>query len=323
MAELLSTSSVKPHERFAFWREAVCDTYVQLGCESDATNHFSGQILINHLPTVSTSFVAGSRQTVTRRRRDIRNSNEECFLISLQLEADGVIAQCGREALIRPGDFALYSSVDQYQLRLPDNFRQLVIQIPRDDLLRKLPSADLLTGIRIPGESIFDGLIGDNVTRMINAIEHSNDVVRQCTQDIITDLFVAGLASLENAKYELSLPEQQILLRANALIHSNLKNPELDRNMLAAAMGMSVRRLNEIYHSNGSSISSAIREMRLSQIAKELKDARFYRLSITELAYKWGFTNPQNLIRNFKQHYGVTPSEYRKPPVRPEEAKHR
>ncbi|MEM8653016.1 MAG: helix-turn-helix domain-containing protein [Pseudomonadota bacterium] len=312
MATLLSTTDVSPKERFAYWREAVCDSYVQLGCDSANTTHFNGEILLNRMSRISTSFVGGTNQVVSRRRKDIAKSSEESFLISLQLQKNGIVSQAGRDAQLQPGDFALYSSVNEYQLRLPDNFRQLVVQIPRQDLLKKLPNADLLTGIRIPGAQVFDGMVGESVVKLLNSIEHANEIVRQCTQDIITDMFVAGLASLKESKYELSQPEQQILLRADAYIEANLRNPNLNRDMLARAMGMSVRRLNELYYNNGQSISSTIRERRIGHIALELRDRRFKRFSITEIAYNWGYSNAQSFVRNFKSQFGVTPTEYRK-----------
>ena len=149
MAILLSTNSVRQVERFAFWREAVCDAYVHLDCECSHPDEFDGEIVLNRLSRLSASFVSGSQQSVRRRRKDIARAGEESFLISLQMKREGSVSQHERSARLQPGDFALYSSVDRYRLELPDGFRQLVVQIPREDLLSRLPTADLLTGIRV------------------------------------------------------------------------------------------------------------------------------------------------------------------------------
>jgi len=311
MATLLSTNGVRRTERFGYWREAICDSYVLLDCHSDYPEQFDGEILLNRMSRLSTSFVSGSKQLVQRRRRDISRSSEESFLISLQLTNDGVIRQCGREAHLQPGDFTLYSSTDRYSLDLPDGFRQLVVQIPRDELLGRLPKADLLTGISISGKSPIGSVINDSVLRLVSTIDQSGDTVQQGIQDTIVDLFITGLASLEESKYELSKPEQQILLRADAIIRSNLHNPEFDRHSLAATMEMSVRRLSEIYQNDKRSISSTIRDMRLSRIAIDLRDSRYSRQTINDIAFRWGIGNQQRLIRNFKAQFGTTPSEFR------------
>ena len=245
------------------------------------------------------------------RKRDISRSSDESFLISLQLTNDGVVEQCDRQALLKPGDFALYSSVDRYRLELPNGFRQLVVQVPRDDLLSRLPNADLITGIRVSGQGLIGSVVNDAVLRLVGAMEQSNDAVAQCAQESIIDLFVTGFASIDQSKYHLSNPEHQIIMRSNALIRSNLYDQSFGRTALAAAMGMSVRRLSEIYQRDGKSISSTIRQMRLDRIAADLKDSRLSRHSIGDISRKWGIENQPSLVRNFKARFGVTPSEYR------------
>lgn len=311
MSMLFSTNSVAARDRFAYWREAICDSYVLLDCDCDHPADFGGEINLNRLSRLSTSFVSGSSQHVTRRMRDISRSNEEYFLVSLQLARDGIIRQAGREALLHPGDFALYSSVDRYGLQLPDNFRQLVVQIPRRDLLDRLPNADVLTGTRVAGTGVLGSVVRDSVLRLVSALDQSRDAVRHCVQETIIDLFVTGLASLEGSSFELSQPEQQLLMRADTVIRSNLGDPDFDRSKLAAAMGMSVRRLSEVYQGDGRSISSTIRRMRLRNIAADLRDARFARRSIADIAYRWGIDNQQNLVRLFRAEYGMSPREYR------------
>lgn len=311
MAKLLSTESVRKTEGFAYWREAVCDAYVHLDCQCDRPDDFHGEILLNRLSRLSASFVSGSQQSVRRRRRDIARAGEESFLISLQMQKDGGVLQDGRQARLRPGDFALYSSVDRYNLELPDGFRQLVVQIPRNMLLSRMPDADLMTGIAVSGNSVMGRIIHDSAVRLVSAIDQSPAQIQHALQDTVVDLFVTGLASLRDARYELSRPEQQILLRADAEIRANLQDPDFDRSSLAAILGLSLRRLSELYRSDGRSISSEIRALRLDRIAADLKDSRYARHSIGEIAYRWGIPNQQSLTRMFKERFGKSPREYR------------
>ena len=51
--------------------------------------------------------------------------------------------------------------------------------------------------------------------------------------------------------------------------------------------------------------------MRLRNIAADLRDARFARRSIADIAYRWGIDNQQNLVRLFRAEYGMSPREYR------------
>ncbi|WP_305983880.1 helix-turn-helix domain-containing protein [Roseibium sp. MMSF_3544] len=311
MSRLLSTQSVRQEDSFAFWREAVCESYVQLECDSEKPENFKGEILLNRLPSISTSFVTGSQQFVKRRRKDVGRANDESFLISLQLEKAGTISQQGREAHLRPGDFALYSSVDRYSLDLPDGFRQLVVQIPRDMLLARIPQADQLTAISVPGDSPFGAIVHDSVTRLISVVDQSGDTLKYSLQDTVVDLFVTGLASLKEMRFELSQPERQLLLRADAAIRANFHDPDFDRAALASTLGVSVRRLSEVFRADQRSISAAIRDMRLGRIADDLRDTRNARQSIGEIAFRWGIANQQSLVRGFQARYGESPRSFR------------
>jgi len=308
---VLSTKAMSKLDRFAYWRDAVCSSYVPLECETSTPESFNGSIELSRMSKISTSYVSGSRQVVRRRRSDIGRTTDASFLVSLQLCTRGVLKQAGREAHLRPGDFALYSSIDRYELDLPDGFRQFVLQVPREDFLRRLPNADLLTGQRVAGDSEIGTLVHDNIANLMQLLDGKNELMMQCIQDTMVDLFASGLASLSGAKLELSVPEQQVMLRAMTFIRANLSNPELDRKMLAKAMGLSVRRLSEIFQADGRSIAATIKKLRMRQVAKDLKNPLFERHSISELSMKWGVYNLQSFSRMFRECFGVSPNEYR------------
>ncbi|MEL7154575.1 MAG: hypothetical protein AAFN51_12440, partial [Pseudomonadota bacterium] len=78
MAILFSTDDVSQRDRFAYWREAVCDSYVPLECSSEMPERFHGSIKLHRLSKISASYVGGGQQHVRRRKRDI----------ALQLDAD-------------------------------------------------------------------------------------------------------------------------------------------------------------------------------------------------------------------------------------------
>ncbi|XYD12195.1 helix-turn-helix transcriptional regulator (plasmid) [Methylobacterium sp. NMS12] len=99
--------------------------------------------------------------------------------------------------------------------------------------------------------------------------------------------------------------------RAKAYIEANLGDPTLDPPQLAAAMGVSLRRLQELFHERGRHISDYIWERRLQVAAKRLADPACLHLSIGMLAYGCGFSNQAHFARRFKARHGMAPREYR------------
>ncbi|MEO0860275.1 MAG: helix-turn-helix domain-containing protein [Pseudomonadota bacterium] len=305
------TDDVAATDRFAYWRDAVCDSYVQLGCEAPKGRNFKGLIEIARHSVLSISKVAGQSHKVKRRKRDISGATDASFLLSLQTAESARVTQFGKTAVLRTGDMALYSSADPYALELADGFSQTVVQLPSAKLVERLPNAELLTARRIDGQSGMGKLVRENILAFSEHVNSSNPVLQSLLQDTLIDLIATGLAAHSAEKIELSSPEQHVILRAKSYVRTNLGEPDLDRTRVAKEVGMSVRRLNDIFAKEGESISTFIRRMRLEGVASDLKDPRFQSQSISELAYKYGFSNMQNFSTVFRNTYDVSPRDYR------------
>ncbi len=305
------TSDVAPKDRFAYWRESVCDSYVQLGCDTEDRRNFRGLIEIAHHSVLSISRVAGLSHRVDRRKRDIRSASDAYFLLSLQTAESSTVTQFGKTAVLRPGDMALYASTDPYTLQLSDEFSQTVVQLPFSKLVERLPNAEMLTARKIDGQTGIGKLVRENILAFADHINSPNLMLQTLLQDTLIDLIATGLASHGTSSIELSSPEQHVMLRAKSFIRANLGDPELDRNRVAAEIGMSVRRLNDIFAKDDESISAFIRRMRLDGVSADLKDPRFDHQSISEIAFRYGFSNMQNFSTIFRARFAQSPRAHR------------
>lgn len=305
------TNDIPVKDRFAYWRESVCDSYVKLACETDKRQQFSGSIDVTHYSTLSISKVTGLAHRVERRKSDISASHDAYFLLSLQTAKTARISQSGHSTVLKPGDMALYSSTDPYTLHLTDNFSQSVVQLPASKLISRLPNACMLTARNINGQSGLGKLVRQNILAFSEHINSPDPVLQSLVQETLIDLIATGLATQGKQKKELLLPEQQIILRAKDYIINNLGEPELDRSRVALHIGMSVRRLNEIFAKENTSLSTFIRKMRLNAVADYLRDARFDHMSISEIAFHYGFSNLQHFSNSFRSAFDCTPRAYR------------
>ncbi|MFK7943579.1 MAG: helix-turn-helix domain-containing protein [Paracoccaceae bacterium] len=305
------TRDVAPADRFAYWRESVCDSYVQLGCDAEDRSNFRGLIDIARFSVLALSKDTGRAHTVNRRKRDIRSASEAYFLLSLQTADSSRVTQFGRSSTLTPGDMALYSSTDPYTLELSNDFSQTVVQLPSSKLIERLPNAEMLTARKIDGQSGIGKLVRENVLAFAEHMNAPNPILQALLQDTLIDLIATGLAAHGADKIELSSPEQHVMLRAKSYIRENLGDPELDRNRVAAAVGMSVRRLNDIFAKDGKSISAFVRQMRLEGVSDALRDGRFRKHSISEIAFRYGFSNMQNFSTAFRAKFGTSPRAFR------------
>lgn len=306
-----STADIAPRDRFAFWRETVCDCYVQLGCEAPKTSGFSGDLSITRHSVIAISNVSGAMHSVVRRKRDIRASSAEYFLVSLQRKEISRITQFGNQSVLKPGDIGVYDSAHPYLLELGESFSKTVLQLPKDRLLSRLPAARMMGGTRIDGQSNIGKLVRDNILAISEQMDGSDPTVSALMQDTLIDLIATGLAAGRSSVVDLALPEQQIIIRVRSLIASQFGDPDLDRNRVAEEVGISVRRLNSIFAKQNTSIGEEIRRKRLNSVADKLSDPRFAALSISEIAMNCGFNNLQHFSTIFRTTFGVSPRAYR------------
>ncbi|WP_370693875.1 helix-turn-helix domain-containing protein [Methylobacterium sp. NEAU K] len=125
------------------------------------------------------------------------------------------------------------------------------------------------------------------------------------------DLIVAAIAERLAQEVPRPLHGTVVVQRAKAHVEAHLSDPTLDPPRLAAAMGVSLRRLQELFHERGQHISDWIWQRRLEDAAKRLADPGCAHLPIGTLAYGSGFANQAHFSRRFKDRHGMTPREYR------------
>ena len=96
-------------------------------------------------------------------------------------------------------------------------------------------------------------------------------------------------------------------------IQKKYKDPDLDVQALADAMGMSRSLLNEkIQNTLGQSIAQFIRTYRLNVAKEMICNGTNKDMNISEIAYEVGFNDPKYFTRCFTREFNATPSELHK-----------
>ena len=111
------------------------------------------------------------------------------------------------------------------------------------------------------------------------------------------------------------MTDTQILTDYDERIHDVQKyvrehtDEELNREVLAAVAGFSVPHFHRIFTAHvGENIASYVRRVRLERAARKL---RMGAVDITEVALAAGYDTHAAFSKAFKQHFGLSPSEFR------------
>jgi AraC-like DNA-binding protein len=311
MRRVLTTDDVAGRDRASYWTDLICDVFVQLDC-SDVAPDFYGHIVDEPLGRVQISEVTSTKQLVHRSRRQLTRSNEDCFLVSLQLEGRGCIRQDGRDAILAPGDFALYDSTRNYTLAFDDDFRQLVLKAPRPVLGERLDFPERCTATRIGGSS---GM-GRVASQFFRAVARETPTllpheIERVANTLIEVLSAALGHSFVDQPLSASSHRAAQLLRIKMFLEDHLRDPELAPETVAVAHGISTRYLSKLFETTGTSVARWIWERRLERIDRDLRDPALAAHSVSEIAFGWGFNNMSHFSRAFKTRFGVCPRERR------------
>jgi AraC-like DNA-binding protein len=127
-----------------------------------------------------------------------------------------------------------------------------------------------------------------------------------------------AMAVLEAPEYELSHSKKnlsscvRVREAAKDYIAQNLRNPNLNRQLVAQYCGVSERYLNATFANEPVNVSSLIRETRLQHCRESLLNPALNHISIMQIAENWGFPDPSSFNRTYRIRFGKSPGEERK-----------
>jgi AraC-like DNA-binding protein len=312
MSTILTTDAVDPRDRVAYWTDMICNVYVQLSCDPRLTPDFTGSIRRHTLPNLDMSIVSSSAQSVLRTSSLISRSSDDYFLVSIQTKGVGVVRQDGRDAVLAPGDFALYNSSRQYELLFEQDFEQIVLKLSGDSLRNAVRDTHALTASKVSGDSGAGHLLINMLKTLRDDISSLQPESALAVSDGIKSILVAGLQTLPNAKRaSVSNLAGFHMGRIKSLIESNLNDADLSVASIAQQLGLSSGHVHRLFKDEATSLSHYIWNKRLEACSRDLIDPRQAGSSVGEIAYRRGFSDAAHFSRTFRKRFGCSPRDWR------------
>jgi hypothetical protein len=149
MADFLRTGDVAEADRFAQWRHWISSTFVPLECAQVSREPFRGEVASWALGEMLVSRVAADPHLASRTRRMIAMREAGYYKVGLLTRGSCRLTQEGREALLRPGDLAIYDCRRPYTMAFSQPHQMSFLMFPCDRL--RLPPAAVDQGPGHPG----------------------------------------------------------------------------------------------------------------------------------------------------------------------------
>ena len=304
------TSSVAAS--FDHWKHLVAESFVPLAARTVDVDGFRGQMRSRVLDRLSIVEVTATSHEVHRTPALIAQAGERYFKLNLQLEGTGLLIQDNREALLRPGDLAIYDTNRPYTLTFEEEARMMVMMFPRDALSLPADYVGQLAAVRMAGSTGLSGMVGQFIRQLSENLEVLGGPSGSRLATNALDLVSTMLHAEMDISPDRMKPQALLAVSVREYIEANLSDPLLSPASVAAAHFISTRHLHNVFHESGTTVATWIRTQRLEGARRELRDPLHAGKSVSAVASRWGFLDAAHFSRTFRDAFGVSPSDWRR-----------
>jgi len=314
MSLVLRSEDLPPDDRIELIRDAIWAGVLPVEIEYDRPGP---QIeVLCRVADAGPVNLSSARSTPSMLRRTpglARQDHEPTVFLAVQVSGTTMVAQGANQAVLRAGDMVVYDSTRPYTVLNADRTELHYFQVPRSALALPQSSIDAVAGLRIGPDNnalaavvapFFDRLGSTDVLDRPDAA----DMIVGPSIDLLRALITLRLADEERARVSLA---DSLVLRVQEYVRTHLADRDLSATTIAAAHHVSVRHLYASLARAGVALQATIRDQRLEQCRRDLRDPRCAHLTAGAVGARWGFADASHFGRLFRDAYGTTPRDWR------------
>lgn len=312
--ERVSTERLPAAGKLAAWNAIYSSRMSTVEFNAADQQKFAAELSVAQLGPVRLARLSVDDCSVERRKTHIMRDSTRLYTLLLQAKGSSTFYHCGNEARLSEGDFMLCD------LGLPHLFETkhpsvtIMVRMPPDVLRDYLPTPEQFCGLRLErtvGMASTAGAIVQNLSDNLfgGGVQTGFETrIARYLLEMISMSYVAG--------YEPVLKGSAVQWqRRNSIIRyieDNLRDPGLTATSIAEGLGLSPRYVRNIFAMNGEKVLAYVLRRRLEECARQMHDPAWNGHTLTEIAYSWGFNSAAHFTRTFRQHFGMSPREYRR-----------
>lgn len=311
MGDLFNTADESARDRMAFWLETVCEQILPVKIDPRNDAKPRAAMATNRLGALRLRRIVGGDHVYERTDREVRQGDPDTVQIGMPRGGGSILVQDGREAVLAPGDMVIYDSARPFTLVMEERFNWQVMLLPKSKLRRSEAELRDLTAVPIRGGRGIAGVVHDFLSRLaVDAETLEADTTAEAIGENAADLIATLVQSQFGMPWGVADPDAVLRERVRGFIGRNHADRSLDPGAVAAAHGISVRRLHQLF-AGGVTVMDTLRAARLEAARRDLADPRLADRSVAQIASAHGVVNPTLFARQFRAVHGHTPSGYR------------
>ena len=303
-----TSESYARDDRLDAWRDVLGAVGLQPASASAFDDGHATATHRNTMGVALTRIAAGSQGVAP-----LPQSGEGPPIALLPIE-DGVMLRQGASHRIVPvGHLLLLPRHGDWSVVFQRDMRAVVLSVTTEAIHGRLIGKPVTSEARV----VAPGGLADVFSRMLDAtsraLETLNDVEWAAIAQSLVDLLLTLAHQRASPASEVAgtVTQAAILHRICQTIERNLDDPELAPSRVAQAEGISERYLQKLFEGVGDNFSHYVRERRLQRAWADLSNPAEAHQSISEIAYRCGFSDSAHFSRAFRHRFGLPPREFR------------
>lgn len=236
----------------------------------------------------------------------------QSLFISLQKQGETFLKQNNNEITVRPGQFFIFDPDTYFSLETTDT-QVYSLHLPVPSFQASIGSTQKLAGLRIDGELGSGALLRAMLDELFAMAHRLSPEALVKISRLLPGLATSTIFSLEEldeiAPRKLACYHKTRILQ---FVEQNLSDPELSIETIAKQVSLSTRYLHQIFEEDSAPLMKQIWAKRLDNCRKDIMSTSKRNVSVSSIAYHWGFSNTAHFSRAFRARFGIAPSELRK-----------
>jgi AraC-like DNA-binding protein len=309
--ESFQTAGLPPQRRLEYWNALHEKALTPTVTDAADLAAFAPSLIRTQVADLWVGQISSSPAVVHHAREHVARSKAALFFLKIQIHGSCGISQDGREARLEVGDFGLLDATRPFHMTFAGPAKAVVIGIPEGLLRRQLAQPERLVALRMSYAENLNSVLSDFVRSLWRQCEINVEGVGTNLASALLNLTAAAYDRLAVAHAPGSAHLEAMRLRVIHHIEKHLGDCELSPQSIAAMLATSSRYVHSIFTRGEETLSRYILRRRLEESARMLASAAQRTRSVSAIAFDYGFSSSTNFGKVFREHYGMTPTQYR------------
>ncbi len=310
--DIYSTANAPRSTCANYWNEVYSSKFARVTFNPLNREQFAAELKVGSVGALGIARFNSEPTDIERTRTHIAQSRRRLFAFGLQLRGRGIFSHYGHETLLEQGDFTLCDNAMPHKLRFAGPAEFIFLRTSAEDLKSYFPFPERVCGMKLPAQQGFTEAAALMAQSLWHQVERGLPekfnamVVRNVMETLATsyamsfDPWISDTSAVVARRVE-----------AKRFIEAHLKDPGLSPRAIAASLRLSPRYLRMLFSGEQETISAYILRRRLEECARQISSSLWRGRTLTDIAFTWGFNSAAHFTRVFRDHYGMTPRQYR------------